>query len=133
LMSNMQPQLRALNAGPWKSLETHERELASKQGKHVYVVAGGLFADNPATIASKVPVPKANFRVTVVLEPGMATRDVTAQTPVYAIEMPNDVTVRGRKWTEFQVEVDDIELRTGYDFLTELPDPVEANVEARAP
>ena len=133
LMSNMQPQIHSLNAGPWKSLETHERELASKLGKHVYIVAGGLFADNPLTIASKVPVPKANFRVTVVLEPEMAARDVTAQTPVYAIEMPNDGSVRGRKWTEFQVEVDDVELRTGYDFLTELPDAVEASVEARAP
>ena len=32
VMTNMQPQLHTLNAGPWKSLETWERKLASTSG-----------------------------------------------------------------------------------------------------
>ena len=33
LMTNMQPQLHELNAGPWEDLEKHERELASRPGE----------------------------------------------------------------------------------------------------
>jgi len=42
-MTNIQPQLHSLNAGPWKSLETWERKLVSDAGKELYIVAGGMF------------------------------------------------------------------------------------------
>jgi endonuclease G len=132
LMTNMQPQVHTLNAGPWKSLETYERDLAAEQGKDVYVVAGALFAASPATIGNGVTVPRATFRVTVVLPHGAGLHDVTASTPVYAIEMPNDNSVRGRKWPEFRTAVDNLERDSGYDFLAALPDDIEAQVEARS-
>jgi DNA/RNA endonuclease G (NUC1) len=130
LMTNMQPQVHGLNAGPWKSLETYERKLADEKNKDVYVVAGGLFARNPTTIGQGVAVPKANFRITVVLDAGQRLRDVTAATPVYAVEMPNDPSAAGHKWTEFEVAVDQVEQDSGYDFLSALPDRLENQIEA---
>jgi len=133
LMTNMQPQAHSLNAGPWKSLETYERDLARTQGKDVYVVAGGLFIASPTTIGHGVAVPRSNYRITVVVEHGSGPADVTAATPAYAVEMPNDETAKGHKWSEFRVSVDQVERDTGYDFLSALPDVIEDEVESRGP
>jgi endonuclease G len=133
LMSNMLPQVHALNAGPWKGIETYERELVANEGKSVYVVAGGIFARAPKTIGQGVAVPIATYRVTVVVQPGSGPNDVSDVTPILAVEMPNDASAKGHKWGEFRVSVDRVERDTGYDFLSALPDDVEARVEARAP
>jgi endonuclease G len=132
-MTNMQPQVHSLNAGPWKSLETYERELAGKLGKDVYVIAGGVFTTGPKTIGQGVAVPRSNYRITVVIPHGLGPADVTAATPVYAVEMPNDASAKGHKWAEFSVSVDEIEQDTGYNFLSALPDTVEDGVEATNP
>jgi len=131
LMTNMQPQLHASNAGAWKGLETWERERAA-EGKVVYVVAGGIFGASPATIGPGIAVPDANFRVTVVLEPGQTAADVSPATPVFGAIVPNDASVRGTKWQDLVVSVDEVERRTGYDFLSKLPDDVEQTAEARS-
>jgi endonuclease G len=131
LMTNMQPQIHALNAGPWAALEAYERDLAS-QGKVVFIVAGGIFSPSPKTIGPNgVAVPESNFRVTVVLEEGQGAKDVTETTPVFATIMPNGLEARGHDWTDFEVAVDDIEQKTGYDFLSALDDVVETSVESR--
>jgi endonuclease G len=129
LMTNMQPQLHASNAGVWKGLETWERERAA-EGKVVYVVAGGIFGASPELIGPGVAVPEANFRVTVVLEPGQTATNVTPETPVFGAIVPNDASVRGKKWQELVVSVDEVERRTGYDFLARLPDDVERAKES---
>lgn len=130
LMTNMQPQVHALNAGPWKSLETYEREQATA-GKTVFVVAGGVFSASPKTIGPSIAVPESNFRITVVLDSGGGPDDVTAATPVIATVMPNDTSARGHRWDEFRVTVDEVEHVTGYDFLARIRDDVETKVEAR--
>lgn len=133
LLSNMQPQTHALNAGPWKSLETFERKLADEQGKDVYVVAGGIFGARPKLIGRGVAIPKSNFRVTVVLEHGRSVRDIDGKTPVYAVKMPNDTSPRGHKWEEYRQSVDALEEDTGYDFLSALPDALESSLEQAVP
>lgn len=130
LMTNMQPQMHSLNAGPWKSLETFERKLANDGNKDLYIVAGGIFAARPQTIGPGIAVPNQNFRVTVVLDAGQGLDDLTPQTPIHAVEMPNDASAKGHKWTEFKVSIDDVEEDTGYDFLRAPPDGLEAQVEA---
>jgi endonuclease G, mitochondrial len=129
VMTNMQPQLHALNAGPWKSLETYERKLANDEGTDVYVLAGGIFGAAPKKIGPGIAVPKANYRITVVLDHG--STKVTTATPVYAVVMPNADAAKGHKWSEFMTSVDKIEQATGYDFLADVPDDVENVVEAR--
>jgi endonuclease G len=133
LMSNMQPQLHTLNAGAWKSLETYERNLAAKDGKDVYIVAGALFEANARTIGANIAIPSAAYRVTLVLPRGAALNDVSLSTPVFAVQMPNDVSVQSRKWHELTFSVDEVERNTGYDFLSALPDDLEAQLESKQP
>ncbi len=133
LMSNMLPQRHALNAGPWKGVETYERELVAKNGNEVYVVAGGVFSRTPKTFGPGVAVPVAFFRVTIVVAAGSGPTDISERTPVLAVEMPNDDSAKGRKWHEFRVTVDRVEADTGYDFLSRIPDDVENAIEAKAP
>ncbi len=130
LMTNMQPQVHSLNAGPWKSLETYEREQASA-GKVVYVVAGGIFPATPKLIGPDIAVPESNFRVTVVLDQAQRPDEVDASTPIFGTVMPNDASAKGHKWAEFRVAIDEIERRSGYDFLSKLADAVEMAAEAR--
>jgi DNA/RNA endonuclease G (NUC1) len=70
-----------------------------------------------------------SHRVTVVLDAGQGAQDVTEKTQVYGVVMPNDGSTKGHKWTEFRVPVDEVEKKTGYDFLS----AVEDGVEARGP
>lgn len=133
LMTNMIPQVHALNAGPWKGIETYERELVAKAGKEVYVVAGGIFGANPGRIGHGVEIPVSSYRVTIVVQPGQGPSDVTESTPVLAVEMPNNASAKGHKWDEFRVSVDEAERDTGYDFLSALPDEIEERLEAREP
>jgi len=133
LMSNMLPQVHALNAGPWKGIETFERELVAKHGKDAYIVAGGLFAPMPKTIGRGVAVPVATYRVTIVVQPGSGPDEVTEATPVLAVEMPNEASVSGHKWSDFRVSVDQVQGDTGYDFLSALPDDVEDKLEEMGP
>lgn len=133
LMSNMMPQVHALNAGPWKGIETYERELVAKDGNDVYVVAGGIFPSSPKMIGRGVAVPVTTYRVTIVVQREAGPNDVSEATPVLAVEMPNDTSAKGHKWNEFRVTVDQVERDAGYDFLSELPDEVEEKVEAAVP
>lgn len=130
LMTNMQPQVHALNAGPWKSLETYERELAG-EGKVVFIVAGGIFATQPARIGPGIAVPQASFRVTVSLESGQGLKEVRVDSAAIGAIMPNDSSAKGHKWEEFRVAIDEVERKTGYDFLSQLEDGIEAALEAR--
>ena len=75
-------------------------------------------------------MPKSNFRVTVILEKGQRLADITAATPIHAVEMPNDTSAPGNRWYTFKLSVDDVEKHSGYDFLSALPDGLERQVEA---
>jgi endonuclease G len=131
LMSNMHPQDPALNRGPWKALEVHERELVKRDHQELYVVAGGIFSNTPSTMGPGIAVPAAEYKIIVVLEEGQGVDDVTAETPVVAVIMPNEPTVKQKPWTAYVVSVDEVEQTSGYDFLATLPDEVDDVIEAR--
>jgi len=130
LMTNMQPQLHVLNAGPWEGLERYERSLAM-QGKQLEIIAGAVFTNSTETIGPGIAVPTANFKIVVVMNPGQTAGDVTESTPVYAVIMPNTQEAKGTKWTQYLVSVDEVEQKTGYDFLSKVPEAVQKVIEAR--
>jgi endonuclease G, mitochondrial len=130
LMTNMHPQRPSLNRGPWKKLEDRTRRLV-KEGKDAYVLAGGLFSE--LTIGHGVAVPSASYKVVVVVEAGQGLSDVTAETMVLSVVMPNDDSVRGKAWESFGVSVRELEKRSGYNLLSRLDDAVEEELEAREP
>ena len=131
VFTNMEPQLHELNAGPWEKFEKYERELAARPGAVLYIVAGGVFSSPFPTIGQGVAVPAANFKIVVVLSEGQRASDVTEQTEVVSVLMPNEKGVGEHEWTEFLTSVDAIERASGYDFLNAVPEPAQRVIEAR--
>jgi len=131
LFTNMLPQLHELNAGPWEQLEAFAR-LRAKRGQVVYNVAGGVYGAPFHSIGHGVQVPSADFKVLVILNEGESAADVTAQTCVIAVMMPNEPGVAQRDWSEYTTSVDAVEAASGYDFLNAIPEPIQRIVEARS-
>ncbi|WP_437969837.1 DNA/RNA non-specific endonuclease [Sorangium sp. So ce260] len=133
LLTNILPQRHDLNAGPWLRLEEACQELAQKERRALFVVAGGLFDERgrSPTIGKGVAVPEAFFKVAVVLEPGQGPDDIGPSTRVIAAVMPNDTGILDEGWGQYRTTVDEIERRAGYDLLTALPEAVQRALEAR--
>lgn len=139
LMTNIVPQAGENNQGPWSQFENYLNDLARQQGKEIYVVAGGEYTANPATLKNegKVQVPAWTWKVAVIVDGGEGLDDVhgTGDLQVLAIRMPNDTaTARGMRnnpWAMYETTVDDIEARTGYDLLDALPNGIERIVESK--
>ncbi|MGO8993892.1 MAG: DNA/RNA non-specific endonuclease [Polyangiaceae bacterium] len=129
LMTNVHPQRPELNRVTWKAMEDYERGLA-KQHHEVFIVAGGIFDANPPMIGHGVEVPKADYKIIVVLGEGKGVESVTSNTEVIAAVMPNDIAVKQKPWMAYVTSVDEVERETGYDFLTRVPEDVQRVIEA---
>lgn len=136
VMTNILPQTNDLNTGPWQDLEDYSNELARFSRKEMYNIAGGLYAATPATLKDegKVAIPTSTWKILVVLPYGKGLADVTsaADLQIIVVNMPNVDGIQGNRWTMYTTTVDALEAATGFDFLSALPDAIEAEVEARA-
>lgn len=132
LLTNILPQKHDLNAGPWLRLEDYCQDIAQKENRELFIVAGGVFSKKkPETIGKGVAVPDSFFKIVVVLDRGQGARDVSASTRVIAVVMPNTTGIMGEGWGTYRTTVDSVEKKTGYDFLPAVPDDVQAAVEAQ--
>ena len=125
-LTNMVPQADSANGGPWAQLESYLRHLAAT-GKELSVVAGGVFAGPTKAIgADAVAIPSATFKVVVVLErPGQGIADVTFQTRVISVVLPNEASVsRAADWRSFRVRPRDVEMATGLRLFADVPHEV---------
>lgn len=123
LMSNVAPQTPDNNRGPWEKFENYCRELAN-EGKELYIIDGST--GSIGTIANGINVPEEFWKIVVVLpQKGMGPADVTADTEIIALEVPNVTGIRRNDWREYTSTVAAIEQRTGYHFLSNLPADVE--------
>ncbi|WP_235879981.1 DNA/RNA non-specific endonuclease [Polyangium aurulentum] len=132
--TNILPQTHDLNAGPWLRLEEHCEERARRQGRQLFVMAGGVLArgkKSMKTIGHDVAVPDTYWKIVIELDPGQGAGNVGADTPVIAVLMPNDTGIIGEGWEKYRTSVDEIEKRTGYDFLTAVDKGVQEQIEAR--
>jgi endonuclease G len=128
-MTNIVPQTPDLNQDPWADLEDYARSLV-EQGKELYIIAGPQ--GRKETIANgKVTVPTRTWKVIVVLERPGGVKDITANTRVIAVEMPNKEGIRNTDWRNYRVGVDKIESRTGYDLLSNVPTTIQKIIESR--
>ncbi len=139
LMSNMLPQAPDNNQGPWANMENYLRTLLP--ANEMYIVAGGdgdggfNTVGGPAitTIANgHVAVPASTWKVVLVIpkDGGNDVSRVTCATRTIAVVMPNTQGIRTTPWETYITTVDAVEALTGYDFYSNLPDPVERCVEA---
>lgn len=130
LMTNIIPQTPDNNAGPWEKLESHCRNLVS-QGKELYIISGG--SGEQRTIAvDKISVPEKTWKVVVVLDrPGLGLGGVIQNTEIIAVDMPNQQGIKEDSWQEYRTTVDEIEMATGYDLLSNIPKTTQDVIEAR--
>lgn len=123
VMTNMTPQVHALNNGAWKTLEKKER-LWSQRDSALVIVAGPIYADSDTKRIgdSGVRVPSAFYKV--LLAPYLSNPRAIAF--VY----PN-MTAPGNM-ANYVTTVDEVERLTGLDFFYNLPDDIENRVEANS-
>ncbi|CCH02003.1 DNA/RNA non-specific endonuclease [Fibrella aestuarina BUZ 2] len=137
VLSNIVPQAPRHNQQAWRLLEDYTRSLLDG-GNECYIIAGATGmggTGNNGTVQmladGKLTVPAALWKVIVVLPVGSDDiRRIDAQTRVIAVWMPNTNAVGDGKWSSYRVSVDEIERRTGYDLLANLPEAVQRVVEA---
>jgi endonuclease G len=120
-MSNITPQRHGLNAGLWRQLE--QKIATSYPGRfgEVWVLAGPVFGPRPEKLQQRVAVPEA-FYMLIVDESDGRVRTQAFLLP----QEPGSPDL-----DSYLVSIDEIERRTGLDFLPELPDDAEALLESR--
>jgi len=130
LMTNMMPQAANNNSGPWEKLEGYCRTLVS-QGKELYIYAGG-YGSQGAIDNDHVTIPSHTWKVIMVLDTGADDLNrVTTTTRVITVDMPNNNNQISRtdNWKMYRICVDSIEVRTGYDFFSNIPTSIQAVIE----
>lgn len=124
LLSNITPQKKDLNQGPWKNLEEQVRGIV-KTGKTVYVMTGPIYnADMPSLPNANEPhkIPSAYWKV-VILVTGKNSFEHAAF--IMTQESGRSDAVLSKLTT-----IDEVEKQSGLDLLWELPDTEEQVVEA---
>lgn len=122
--SNITPQKKDLNQGPWKRLEERVRGLV-KRYQSVWVMTGPLYErEMPPLPNADEPhkVPSGYWKIIVVKDDGVMR--------VAAFIMDQD-TPRSSNIIGHLVKIDDVESKSGLDFLWELPDAEENDLESQ--
>lgn len=130
LMTNMIPQAGNNNRGPWAALELYCRQLV-KEGNELYIYSGG-YGTKGFLDSGRVNIPERTWKVIVVLPSGDRDRErITDSTRVIAVDMPNDnrEISRHNDWKKFRTTIDALEKKTGFDFLSALPESIQSSLE----
>ena len=120
-MTNMCPQLHALNDGCWRQLEMAVHRWA-KRDKRLIVAAGPVLKNKMKRMGTdkNISVPGAFFKVIYAPNHGRAIGFIF-----------NNEKIRG-SYTKHVVSVDYIERMTGFDFFSAVDDKLERQMEANA-
>ena len=116
-MTNILPQKPDLNQGVWADLENYLERLCKKEDKELYIIAGGIFRTKKK-VNNKVTIPDSCFKIVVVLDRGQTLKDITEQTQIIAVVMPNINGTRKNNWETYKTTINRIESSTGYVFLS---------------
>ena len=120
-MTNICPQVKALNTGAWNRLEGRVREWA-KRDSVLIVATGPILAGSMPTIGdTKVAVPPRFFKVLL----------ASHAQPMRAIAFIYDNARATGGMEQHAVSVDAVEEAAGIDFFSTPPDDVEDVVEAQ--
>ena len=136
-LSNMVPQNGSINSGKWRSLEGKVQKFVLKKGQ-IWVITGPIFDDidsdgdiDPSEEigAGKVWKPASMYKIVI-------TADDTGETRALAFIMPNKKPPTSAEMSttaylkSILTTIDDIEARTGLDFMYLLSDNIENDLEA---
>lgn len=129
LMTNIIPQAPDNNQGYWAELESYTRSLAN-EGKEIYIISGGY--GQQGTIGKrKVAIPERIFKVIVVSEAGKELDGINESTRIIAVDTPNYNGNKESRWSKYLTTVDELEKKTGYDFLNYVDKSIQKVIEAK--
>lgn len=129
-LTNIIPQAPENNRGPWEQLESDSRSLVRK-GHVLYIIAGGD-GDSGTIADGKIQVPGHTWKIIVVMPVGESDiAKITAETPVIAVRIPNEIGKDLDSWKTYQVPVADIEAVTGYHFFTNLSSEIQQSLKTK--
>ena len=130
ILTNIIPQARDNNQGPWARLEDYTRDQV-KLGQEAYIVSGG-YGQKGVLPKGKVAIPAHTWKVIVFAEPGnKGAASVTEKTKIIAVDLPNDEGIKQNKWQQYQTTVRDLEQKTGYDFLSTVSKELQDKLETK--
>lgn len=121
LMSNITPQRHALNAGVWKQLEAKIATSYPARYEDVWAIVGPIFGRHPRELRGGVQVPEAFFLIVIDEHEGKLR--------TLAFIVPQDAPAETSA-ERYLTSIDEIEQRTQLDFLPELDDATEMDLEA---
>jgi len=124
LLSNIVPQLHALNAGLWKDLEQRIMKRYVERYGTVWVQVGPVFTSPPAKKVGRIPVPTAFWMV--IADYDEAVGGVRA----IAYLVPHEEKWRDAELTRYVVSIRRVEELTGLDFFPQLPRPAQDRLES---
>lgn len=125
-LSNVAPMKSDLEQGAWRKLENKVSGLA-KAGNTVYVITGTLYERDMPLLPKadeKHIIPSGYWKIIFI--PDKAIESIMAAGFVFDQDTP-----RGDRIIEHIVTINEIEKRSGLDFLGELPDDVEEEIESK--
>lgn len=124
LMSNITPQQKSLNTGLWRELEMKIATSYPARYGEVWVITGPVFGPQPRKLRGGVAVPVAFFLILIDEQDGRL-RTLAFLVPQEAPPSADPAV--------YLTTIDALQQRTGLDFLPELDDDAERQVEqARA-
>lgn len=123
LMTNITPQKPSLNQKLWQQLEEKELEMFAPKFKALWVYTGPLFDAKVTRLKSSyfVEIPDAFYKMYVGIE-----EDGTLRALAFILPQNAKATDRLEKYA---VSIDEVERRSGFDFLHELEDEIEEALE----
>lgn len=121
-LTNICPQVKALNVGAWRTLEEKCRQWAQQEGR-IYIVCGPVIGKKPMEYIgdSRVWVPDSFFKV-IIAPYANPPRGI-------GFLMPNSDVKGGMQ--SCVVSIDSVETVTGHDFFHALPDNLEEQLESQ--
>ncbi len=135
-MSNMIPQSPNLNRITWVALEKYCQDLIT-QDYELYIIAGayGIGGEGSKGYTEhlnqgKITVPASCWKIIVLLKNGPNDlQRINSNTKVIAVDMPNNNSVKAFPWEHYRTTIDDIEQKTHYDFLSNVPASIQNVIE----
>ena len=121
LMSNVVPQLQALNGGPWENLESRIANDFAENLAEVWVFVGPIFDETAESLPAGVEIPDRFYMVVINEDAGM---------PRALAFIMNEDTHSPANLEDFLVSIDTVEDAAGLDFLPALADDIEMALEA---
>jgi endonuclease G len=119
-MSNITPQRHALNDGLWKELEMKIATSYPARYGEIWVFAGPVFGAASHQLRGGVFVPDAFYMIIIDEQEGkLRTLSVILPQAASALE----------GWSNYVTTIGEIERRTRLDFLHELDDAAEKQIE----